>query len=438
MDGFIIGGTASGVGKTIATLTVITALQEDGLTVQPAKCGPDFIDPTHHATITEHPSRTLDLWMQGPRGMRRNYYRGTGDICVIEGVMGLYDGEVSSTTAIAAALDLPIVLVVDATASMESVAATALGFKKYANHTEFNIDIAGIIAQQAHEGRHEDGIKNALPSDIPYLGRIPPNSELTIPDRHLGLHLGSESPVAKPTLAEAAQSIETTRLKKIARSPPPRPDYPPASPVSSPSTIGIALDEAFTFIYPETRARLQSVATVKTFSPINDDPLPDCDGVYLPGGYPELHAPTLSDSQTLLELADRATTGLPIYGECGGMMVLAETLTTTDDISHSMTGILPLEVTMHDRYQALDHTEYTACSDSILATTDQTYRGHEFHYSNAKPHSDARYVFTVNRGSGITGDSDGITAHRTLGMYGHLHPASGAFDTFINKVINTS
>lgn len=437
MQGFIIGGTASGVGKTIATLAVITALQDDGLTVQPAKTGPDFIDPTHHATITESPSRTLDLWMQGRTGLRRNYYRGTGDICVIEGSMGLYDGDASSTAAVADALDLPIVLVIDATASMESVAATALGFVNYADHTNSDIDIAGIIAQKAHAGRHEDGIKEALPPDIQYFGRIPPNTDLTIPDRHLGLHMGTETPVPTTALTNAANCIETTQLTQIARTPP-EPSPTPAPSTPSDCTIGIALDEAFAFIYPETHRRLKQLGTVQTFSPLNEDPLPECNGVYLPGGYPELHATTLSDSHTLRELATRATTGLPIYGECGGMMALAETLTTTDATTHQMAGILPLNITMHDQYQALNHTEYTASSDSIIATTGQVFRGHEFHYSSASPHTDARYAFTANRGSGITGESDGITEHQTLGFYGHLHPASGAFNEFIATVESTT
>lgn len=436
MNGLIIGGTASGVGKTIATLTVITALQEDGFAVQPAKCGPDFIDPTHHTTITDPPSRTLDLWMQGTTGVRRNYYRGTGDICVIEGVMGLYDGDVSSTAAIADTLDLPVVLVIDATASMESVAATALGFSTYADHTEFTIDIAGVIAQQAHAGRHETGIKEALPPDIPYLGRIPPNPDLTVPDRHLGLYQGTETPVPTPALTDAAQTIDTSALTNIARSPPrPTTSQPPHNPAHC--TIGIALDDAFSFIYPETRRRLAQLATVTTFSPVNNDPIPDCDGVYLPGGYPELHAAALSDSQTLEDVASRALTGLPVYAECGGMLALAETLTTTDGTTHEMAGVLPLDVTMHERYQALDHTEYIASKDSIIAPSDQMYRGHEFHYSSASPHEDAQFVFSVNRGDGITGESDGITEHQTLGLYGHLHPATGAFDTFIETLETT-
>lgn len=204
MDGFVLGGTASGVGKTVATLAVVQALVDEGYAVQPAKAGPDFIDPSHHAEIAGRPSRTLDLWLEGIEGTRRNYHRGSGDVCVVEGVMGLYDGEKSSTAAVAEALDLPVVLVVDASAGMESVAATALGFRDYATAIERDIDIVGVIAQQAHGDRHERGIREALPEDISYFGRIPPSEELAIPDRHLGLHRGDERPIDGSTLATAA------------------------------------------------------------------------------------------------------------------------------------------------------------------------------------------------------------------------------------------
>ncbi|MFD1598058.1 cobyrinic acid a,c-diamide synthase, partial [Halobellus rarus] len=134
MRGFVVGGTRSGVGKTVATLAVVRALERAGRTVQPAKAGPDFIDPSHHERVAGRPSRTLDRWLQGEAGLRRNYFRGEGDVCVVEGVMGLYDGDGSSTAMVAEALDLPVVLVVDAKAGMESVAATAVGFQRYAEH----------------------------------------------------------------------------------------------------------------------------------------------------------------------------------------------------------------------------------------------------------------------------------------------------------------
>ncbi|ADQ65941.1 cobyrinic acid a,c-diamide synthase [Halogeometricum borinquense DSM 11551] len=429
MDGFVLAGTKSGVGKTVATLAIVQALQDDGYTVQPAKAGPDFIDPSHHERVAGRPSRTLDLWLEGDDGVRRNYHRGDGDICVVEGVMGLYDGDCSSTAMVADALDVPVVLVVDAKAGMESVAATAHGFREYASHAGRDIDVAGIIAQRAHGGRHEDGIKEALPDGMAYFGRIPPRSNLEIPDRHLGLHMGEESPLEPDALSEAAETIRTDRLVDAAREPP-RPAQREADKrTETGSRVAVASDAAFCFAYPATIERLRERAEVVTFSPIAGDNLPDCDGVYLPGGYPELHGSELEGSPTLDDIAARAADGLPVIGECGGLMALTESL-TTDEGTYEMAGVLPADVQMCDRYQALDHVELRAKTDTLTASQGDRLRGHEFHYSSADVASDARFAFDVVRGSGIQDSSDGLTEYRTLGTYCHLHAESGAFDAF--------
>lgn len=432
MNGVVIGGTRSGVGKTVATLAVIRALDAAGKTVQPAKAGPDFIDPSHHESVAGRPSRTLDSWLEGRAGLHRNYYRGEGDVCVVEGVMGLYDGDVSSTAAVAEALSLPVVLVVDAKAGMESVAATALGFQQYACHTGRDIDIAGIIAQRAHGGRHERGIRDALPDDLDYFGRVPPSDDFGIPDRHLGLHMGDESPLDSEALDAATEHIRTERLLDTVCTPP-RPESETKRSRTE-KRIAVARDETFCFYYPATIERLRERAEVVTFAPTTGETLPDCDGVYLPGGYPELHADSLTESPAIRQLAARASDGLPVFGECGGLMALAETLTTTDGDTYEMAGILPADVRMCDRYQALDHVELRARTDSLTASTSETRRGHEFHYSSADIGSDARFAFDVERGDGIEGGRDGLMEHRTLGTYCHVHPESGAFDTFIEVV----
>ncbi|MDR5673152.1 Cobyrinic acid a,c-diamide synthase [Halalkaliarchaeum sp. AArc-CO] len=436
MNGIVIGGARSGVGKTVATLSVIRALENAGRAVQPAKAGPDFIDPSHHERVAGRPSRTLDLWMQGEDGLRRNYHRGEGDVCVVEGVMGLYDGDVSSTAAVAEALSLPVVLVVNASAGMESVAATALGFREYADRIGLEIDVAGIIAQRAHGGRHERGIREALPEEMAYFGRIPPQEDLEIPDRHLGLHMGEESPLPQSALDAAADHLEADRLLETAREPP-RPDT--ASPVSSrPSgdgpSVAVARDAAFRFVYPATIERLREAGVLVTFQPVAGDDVPDCDGVYLPGGYPELHAEALSGSPAVDQLADRAADGLPIFGECGGLMALSETLTTAEGTEHDMAGILPAAVRMHDRYRALDHVQLRARTGTLTAAPGERLRGHEFHYSSADVAGDASFAFEVERGDGIADGLDGLTEHRTLGTYAHVHPESGAFDSFLDRL----
>jgi cobyrinic acid a,c-diamide synthase len=430
VKGFVLAGTASGVGKTVATLAVCRALDREGYAVQPAKAGPDFIDPSHHEHVTDQPSRTLDPWLQGEDGMRRNYHRGEGDVCVVEGMMGLYDGSVASTASVAAGLSLPAVLVVDAKAGMQSVAASALGFREYATHVGIDVDVVGVIAQRAHGGRHAEGIREALPDGLRYLGRIPPRDDLNIPERHLGLHMGEESPLSNETLDAAAEHVPADRLLEVARAPP-RPGPGPES-TSTGSTVAVAADAAFCFRYPATLERLAERATVRTFSPVAGDSLPDCEAVYLPGGYPELHGEALARGQALATLADRASEGLPVLGECGGLMALSESLTTVDGETYSMAGVLPAETRMCERYQALDHVELRATEATVTAGAGGSLRGHEFHYSAADVASDARFAFDVVRGDGVDGEHDGLTEYSTLGTYCHVHPESGAFDILLD------
>jgi cobyrinic acid a,c-diamide synthase len=445
VNGIVLAGTSSGVGKTVGTLAVIEALSEAGYEPQPAKAGPDFIDPSHHEAIAGRPSRTLDLWLEGEAGLRRNYHRGEGDVCVVEGVMGLYDGDCSSTAMVAAALDLPVVLVVDAQAGMESVAATALGFERYAARAGRDIEVAGVLLQRAHGGRHEQGIRDALPDELEYFGRIPPAESLEIPDRHLGLELGSEAALPRSALADAATHVRVEQLVAVARTPATPADtdtdtQATESPENEP-IVAVARDSAFAFSYPATVERLGARCELVSFSPVAGDDLPVCDGVYLPGGYPELHAATLADAPAIGQLGRRAPAGLPVLGECGGLLALAETLTTTAaqaDTDGPQTvelgGVLPARVTMHDRYQALDHVELDAKTDTLTAPAGATRRGHEFHYSSADVGRDARYAFDVVRGDGIDGEHDGLTEYSTLGTYAHLHPESGAFDSFIDQL----
>ncbi|MEF8974562.1 MAG: cobyrinate a,c-diamide synthase, partial [Haloarcula sp.] len=370
MEGVVLAGTSSGVGKTVATLATLTALEDAGYQPQPAKAGPDFIDPSHHEALVDAPSRTLDPWLAGEDGMRRTYWRGAGDVCVVEGVMGLYDGSKTSTAAVAEGLDLPVVLVVDAKAGMQSVAATALGFATYADRVGVDIDVAGIIAQRAHGGRHADGIRDALPDELTYFGRIPPMSDLEIPDRHLGLHMGSEAGLDRDALETAAETIDVQRLVDVARAPPEAPpEGTDSDGAAADRRVAVAQDSAFCFTYPSVLERLRSEATVEPFSPVAGDPVPDADAIYLPGGYPELHGAALETGGTLGEIASRAADGVPIYGECGGLMALSESLTTTDGDTYEMAGVLPADIEMRDRYQALDHVELAAQSDTVVAAS---------------------------------------------------------------------
>jgi len=426
MKGVVLGGTSSGVGKTVAAMATMRALDAAGYDPQPAKAGPDFIDPSHHEALAGKLSRSLDPWLAGEEGTLRTYHRGEGDVCVVEGMMGLYDGTKVSTARVAEVLDVPVVLVVDAKAGMQSVGATALGFGEYAAHAGVEVDVAGVIAQRAHGGRHADGIREALPDDIAYLGRVPPMPDLEIPDRHLGLEMGAESPVDTDALDAAAETIDAEAIADIAREPP---AAKPERPSDTGRTLAVASDAAFCFCYPGLSDRFAD--RIAPFSPLAGDPVPDADAVYLPGGYPELHAEALSGSGTLADLADRAADGLPVLGECGGLMALSESLTTAEGDRYEMAGVLPATVEMQDRYQALDHVALSATRDSPVATAGARRYGHEFHYSSATVADDATFAFDVERGDGIDGDHDGLMEYATVGTYCHAHPESGAFDDLL-------
>jgi cobyrinic acid a,c-diamide synthase len=173
---------------------------------------------------------------------------------------------------------------------------------------------------------------------------------------------------------------------------------------------------------------------VQTFSPVADDSLPDCDAVYLPGGYPERYGEALAASRALSTLADRAADGLPVLGECGGLMTLSDSLTTVAGETYPMADVLPAEVEMCERYQALDHVELRADETTVMAGAGRTLRGHEFHYSSAEVASDAHFAFDVVRGEGVDGKHDGLTEYSTFGTYCHVHPESRAFDLFLDGV----
>ncbi|MFB6161926.1 MAG: cobyrinate a,c-diamide synthase [Halococcoides sp.] len=433
MKGVVLAGTGSGVGKTVATLATIAGLQECGLTVQPAKAGPDYVDPGQHAAVADRPSRTLDPWLDGPQGCLANYARGRGDICLVEGVMGLYDGTRASTAGVAATLDLPVVLVVDASGAGRSIAATVEGFRRFAGRAPATPDVRGVIFQRATDGPHLDRVRRALPDDIADCGLIPPDEALAIPDRHLGLHQGSETTIDRDALVRASETLHCDRIRDLAR--PPRASggadggattAASSAPDDRP-TIALARDRAFTFLYPDVREHLGRRARVRTFAPTHGDSLPPADAVYLPGGYPERFATELAASPALDTLADRASEGLPVVGECGGLIALAESLTVEGD-RHAMAGVLPIDVRLTDRPQAIGHVELTARRASPIAPADGRLRGHEFHYSTATAR-DARFAFDTD-GTGIDG-RDGPTEYSTVGTYAHVHAASGAFDRLI-------
>jgi cobyrinic acid a,c-diamide synthase len=426
LPAIVIAGTHSGVGKTSVTLGLIAALRRRGLTVQPFKVGPDFIDPLHHQRASGRPPRNLDTWMLTPESNLDRFARATAaaEVAVIEGVMGLFDGsdggsERGSTAEIAKLLDLPVLLVVDASAMARSAAALVHGFASF----DPDLRVAGVILNKVGGDAHAAMIRDAVTGTVPILGAIPYAAELVVPERHLGLHLPHE---ARLDYIEQLANVVDEHLdldQVLEQSGRDRPALRAhAAPAPPPSVrIGLALDEAFCFYYTDNLELLeQAGAELVTFSPLTDA-LPDnLDGLYIGGGYPELHADQLSENTAAREaIRDLAAAGAPIYAECGGLMYLAETL-ELDDASYPLCGVLPFGTKMPAPLK-LSYVEVTTTSG--LFGPDHTARGHIFHRSEITGEAGTACCYRLTTSRGDQGE-EGYQIGNVLASYAHLHFAS--------------
>ncbi|MFL5279520.1 MAG: cobyrinate a,c-diamide synthase [Rhodopila sp.] len=396
----LIAGTGSGVGKTLLTAGLIGALRRRGLTVQPFKCGPDYIDPGWHSRAAGRPCRNLDTWMLGPAAMRDSFRRGCvgADIAIIEGVMGLFDGarfdsDAGSAAEIAALLGAPVMLVLSIAGSARSAAAVALGFAGF----DPDRPVAAVALNFAGSERHAMGCGAAITdaTGLPVLGWLPRETALAVPERHLGLHLAVEGGAAEGGSADAvleaaatavAARFDLNALLRLAETAPgqPVPAIPLANGLPDGPVLAVARDAAFAFYYQDDLDLLAAAgARLAWFSPTAGDPLPpDAAGVYLGGGYPELHARALSANTGLWrDLHALHERGAPVLAECGGFMALTGALVDADGVRHEMAGLVPGETRMTRRLAALGYREATALADSPLAGIGETLRGHEFHYS---------------------------------------------------------
>jgi cobyrinic acid a,c-diamide synthase len=432
----VITGPATGVGKTMVTLGVMAALRRRGLTVQGFKVGPDFIDPAFHALVTGRPSYTLDGWMCGRDAVRATVARHTADadVAVIEGMMGCFDGvdgvsETGSTAEIAKWLDAPVVLVVDASASVRSAAAVVYGFERF----DPNLDLAAVIVNKTGGAVHGGWVLDAIRGRcraVP-LGALARDAALTVPERHLGLVTAAEGPLSperQATLADALEgAVDIGRLLGIAKVAPPavraRPAETPRRTAPPRARIGVARDLGFQFYYEENLSRLREAGAELVFwSPETDAAVPDVDGLYLGGGYPELRAKALA-ANTAVRLGVRTfvESGGPVYAECGGLMYLAEALEDDEGITHEMAGVLPAIVRMRPRRLSLGYTTVTTLVPSLLGPAGTVARGHEFHYSTIGdvPSSIARVCNVADtRGNER---QEGYQVGNALISYVHLH-----------------
>jgi cobyrinic acid a,c-diamide synthase len=453
---FVVAGVASGVGKTTITLGLLEAYRRRGLTVQAFKVGPDFIDPGFHELVTGRPSYNLDGWMcPRERVLACVAEQAVGaDLAVVEGVMGCFDGrdgisDDGSTAQVAKWLGAPVVLVVDASASSRSAAAVVLGFERFDADLPVAVAIANRVAGDAHARWVTEAIAGACRA-IP-LGAVRHDAALTLRERHLGLVTASEGPLTKELIDRLAEAIERSldldRLLAIAT--PVHGVSPPGDAIertrakATPrgrARIGVARDVAFQFYYAENLDLLRRAgADIVVWSPLAAEALPDVDGLYLGGGYPELHARRLRDNGALRQAVRRfAEDGRPIYAECGGLMFLAEALEDLDGVTHAMVGVLPTTVRM-SRRMTLGYTEVRIIGDSPLGPAGAVARGHEFHCStiDAVPPSVPR-VYRIEPRAGDA-RTEGYLIGQTLMSYVHLHFASnpGLAPAFVEACART-
>jgi len=437
----LIAGTHSGCGKTSVALGLMAALTARGYAVQPFKVGPDFIDPGHHRRVTGRESHNLDGWMLDQDSNRSIVGRSVqdADIAVIEGVMGLFDGfsgtqEAGSTAQMAKWLGIPPLLVADVRSMARSAAALIQGYASF----DPDLALAGLLLNRVGSQRHRDILKQALTSagSSRIWGFLPRRSELEIPSRHLGLvtdddwdsgadvvdRLGGwiEDSCDLDGLVESAPDIETGPQPEALS---PRPSAPSSS-AGSGVRIGLARDAAFCFYYGENlRLLRQAGAELIFFSPLTDKALPeDLQGLYLGGGYPELHSRELADNLPMLEsIRMFCGSGRPVYAECGGFMYLMRDLRDLEGQRQSLAGIFPFGAFMEGRFRALGYREVRTRRPSLLGPAGTRLRGHEFHYSRIDdPVADQPLLYELIERQGAE-RLEGFCAGNVLGSYVHLH-----------------
>ncbi|MCL4134939.1 UNVERIFIED_CONTAM: hypothetical protein GTU68_026807 [Idotea baltica] len=424
MPGLILSAPSSGAGKTTITLGILRALRNAGHDVRSAKSGPDYIDPQFHAAATGQPCFNLDAWAMTPAQMK-SLAAGESPI-IVEGAMGLFDGAPpdgkGSTADVARQLDLPVVLIVDAKAMSQSVAALVAGF---ANHAA-DVTIAGLILNRVGSERHSDMLKTALaPLDIPVLGAVPRSEALARPSRHLGLVQAGEMPDLEPFLNAAAdlmaRHINLDALCAL-MVPTEWASVPKSGSLNKGRRVAIARDAAFSFTYAHSVAMLErSGATVVPFSPLADEPVPDAEQIILPGGYPELYAAQIACNQTFLKSLRTASQSSEIYGECGGYMVLGETLIDADGTAHKMAGLLGLTTSfqnpkLHLGYRAL---RCIAPRHSDTWGVSGTHAAHEFHYATTLD-AQGDPLFDAADAYGAEIAPIGLVEGRVAGSFAHI------------------
>ncbi len=428
---FIIAAPHSGAGKTTVTLSILAALKARGLKVQSFKAGPDYIDPAHHSIITGRTSHNLDTWMLGEKVNHHIFQKHSvdADVCVVEGVMGLFDGidgksPEGSTAQLASQLGLPVVFVTDSRSMARSAAALVSGYVNFDPELLFAALIWNRVGSPTHRRILDEAALDAgLPRVIGAFGRSP---EIAMAERHLGLVTPDDADLDPRWQAKLAafaeESLDLDLLLRLTS------DAGHTRPVlealpSPRARIAIPQDRAFCFYYEENLDILRrNGAETVFFKPTEGDAIPEgVDGLYLGGGYPELNAGAISANTTFLEgIRELHARGAPIYAECGGFMVLCDSLETPEGKTYAMAGIFPARVKMRDKLVRLGYRRVEGVADGALA--GMSARGHEFHYSNIEQMpGEFTSAWNAYNARGEELDAPGYTSGSAIGGYIHLH-----------------
>ncbi len=447
MKAFIIASPFSGSGKTTLTMGIMAALRSMGYTVQPFKVGPDYIDPIYHRAVCGRPSYNLDTWMMGDDGVRDTFLNAMegADIGVIEGVMGLFDGKdggsgAGSTALTAKVLNIPVILVVDASKMGQSIAPLVYGYERF----DREIRIIGVILNRVGSQRHLNILKCAIEDvcNTPVIGYLFKDGLISIDERHLGLSIepallkdrGMPSSVdrLKGMVMDNVRIGSILELSRLKDSNKRASDYKEKTSARPMTRIGIAYDEAFCFYYQENIDILRDAgAELVTFSPLHDRHLPDeLGGLYIGGGYPELYARALETNTSLrVEIKGYIERGMPVYAECGGLIYLGREVVDLNGRRFDMVGIFPWNTSMDGHIVSLGYVEVEVLDGLPFLKAGDSARGHEFRYSSIdmeEERSDIRSVYRLTENSSINRHNsiEGFLYKNTLASYIHLHFAS--------------
>ena len=431
----VIAGATSGVGKTSITSAIIYGIKKSGYSVQPFKVGPDYIDPSYLSAISKNDAKNLDVWLMGENELVQSFVKNSSsDVSVIEGVMGYYDGfggktNYASTHHVASLLKAPTVLILDASKTARSIAATALGFVKFHRNSR----IIGIILNKIGSKKHENLCRQALANlKVPILGSIQKNSE-SMESRHLGLIPVKEQKSLQNKIRkisrEISDNLDIEKIIQICKNIPQLPKVQPKKFKKSTVTVAVALDSSFNFYYHDNLEALRREgARLKFFSPVNDKKIPGCDLIYIGGGFPEVLGQSLERNTAMRKLIKKhAEEGIPIYAECGGLMYLTKSISLGKN-RYKMVGLFDVETQMTKK-MTLNYTE-GRINSRCLVSTPAKFRAHEFHYSKIRNlPRDAKLVYDLKIGEGIANKKDALSEYNTLASYCHLYFDSAKYAT---------